>query len=94
MFLTFLTELEELNNPTYEPTFLPSAIHALQGKDSYIEVPNLEQLRSIENNAHHWLETDLLQLKLFQYQFIHNITLNYPTFPQFRIYSLFLRIFF
>ena len=56
-------------NLTDKPTFLPSAIQALQGKDSYFEVPNLEQLRLIENNPHYWLETDSLQLKQFQYQF-------------------------
>ena len=64
--LLLLTKLDELNNITDEPTFLPSAIHALQSKDSYFEVPNLEQLRSIENNPQYWLEPDLLQLTLLQ----------------------------
>ena len=76
VFLAFLAKLENLNNLTDESTFLPSAIQALQSKDSNFEVPNLGQLRSIENNPHHWLETDLLQLKQFQYQFFQKITLN------------------
>ena len=62
--------------------------------DSHFEVPNLEQLRTIENKPHHLLETDLLQLKQFQYQFFHNITLNAQTIPQIRIFSLFLKNFF
>ena len=73
---------------------LPPSIQALQSKDSYFDVPNSEQLRSIENNPHHWRETDLLQLKQFQHQFSQNITLNEQTIPQIRIYSLFLRFFF
>ena len=62
-FLAFLTKLEDLNNITDEPNFLPSAIHTLHGMDSHFDVPNLEQLRSIETNPHHLLETDLVQLK-------------------------------
>ena len=61
--------------------------------DSSFQVPNLEQLCTIENNPDHWLETDLLQLKQFQYQFFHNITFNDQTIPRVRIYSLFLRNF-
>ena len=50
VFLAFLTKLEELNNFTAEPIFIPSAIHSLQGMVSQFEVPNGKQLRSIENN--------------------------------------------
>ena len=39
VFLASLAELEELNNLTDGLTFLPSAVQAVQGKDSYFEVP-------------------------------------------------------
>ena len=93
VFLAFLAKLEELNNLTDDPTFLLPAIQALHSKHSYFEVPNLEQLRSIDNKYHHWLETNLLQLKQFQYQFFQNITLKEQTIPQIRIYSLSSEIF-
>ena len=91
VFLAFLTRLEELNNLTDQPIFLTSAIHALQIMDCYFEVPNLGQLRTFENNPHHWFETDLLQLKQLLHQFFHNITLNDQTIPQIHIYCLFHR---
>ena len=56
---------------------------------SYFAVSNLEQLRTVENNPQHWLETELFQLKQFQYQLFHNRTLDDQTIPQARIYSLF-----
>ena len=93
VFLAFLSKIEEMNNALDQPIFLPSAISELQSKESFFEIPNLEQLRQINDNPHYWLQTDLLQLKQFQYQFFHNITLNDKTIPQIRIYSLFLRKF-
>ena len=79
VFLAFLSKIEEMNNALDQPIFLPSAISELQSKESYFEIPNLEQLRQINDNPHYWLQTDLLQLKQFQYQFFHNITLNDKT---------------
>ena len=62
--------------------------------ESYFEVSDLETRRNIDDNPHYWLQTDLIQLKHFQYQFFYQITLNEDTIPQIRIYSLFLRKFF
>ena len=93
VLLAFLTKLEDLNNLRDEPKFLPSVIPTLHGLDSYFEVPNLEQLRSIKNNPHHLLGTDSVQLKQFQYHIFHNINLNDQTIPQIRIYSLIRREF-
>ena len=38
-------------------------------KNPFFEIPCIEQFRTIENNTHHWLATDILQIHHFQYQF-------------------------
>ena len=74
--------------------FNPSSIQDLLQKESFFDLPNIEQFRTIENNPHHWLTTDILQIHHFQYQFFQNLTLNTKTKEQIQIYSLFLRKFF
>ena len=94
VFTTFLNNLQEKNNLLPKHVFNPSSIQELLQKESLFDLPNIEQFRSIENNPHHWLTTDILQIHHFQYQFFQNITLNKNTKEQIQIYSLFLRKFF
>ena len=85
VFSHFLTQLEEYNSICSQPIILPSAIQALKKLKSYFEVSDIEIRRNIEN-PHHWLETDLLQLKHFQYNFLYNISLDEQTIPQIKIF--------
>ena len=94
VFTTFLNNLQEKNNVLPKHVFNPSSIQELLQKESLFDLPNIEQFRTIENNPHYWLITDLLQIHHFQYQFFQNITLNKNTKEQIQIYSLFLRKFF
>ena len=94
VFTTFLNNLQEKNNLLPKHVFNPSSIQELLQKESLFDIPNIEQFRTVENNPHHWLTTDILQIHLFQYQFFQNITLNKNTKEQIQIYSLFLRKFF
>ena len=64
------------NNLLHKHTFIPSAIQALRRKESFFDLPNIEQFRTIENNPHHWLTTDIHQIHHFQYQCFQNLTLN------------------
>ena len=63
-------------------------------RNPFFNLSNIEQFRTIENNPHHWLTTDILQIHHFQYQFFQNLTLNTKTKEQIQIYPLFLRKFF
>ena len=94
VFTTFLNNLQEKNNLLPKHVFNPSSIQELLQKESLFDLPNIEQFRTIENNPHHWLITDILQIHHFQYQFFQNITLNKNTKEQIQIYSRFLRKFF
>ena len=97
VFTTFLNHLQENNNLLPKHVFNPSSIQDLLQKDSFqtlFNLPKIEQFRTIENNPHHWLATDILQIHHFQYQFFQNLTLNTKTKEQIQIYSLFLRKFF
>ena len=94
VFTTFLNHLQEKNNLLPKHVFNPSSIQDLLQKESLFDLPNIEQFRTIENNPHHWLTTDILQIHHFQYQFFQKLTLNTKTKEQIQIYSLFLRKFF
>ena len=94
VFTTFLNHLQEKNNLLPKHVFNPSSIQDLLQKDSLFHLPNIEQFHHIENNPHHWLTTDILQIHQFQYQFFQNLTINTKTKEQIQIYSLFLRNFF
>ena len=93
VFTTFLNHLQENNNLLTKHVFNPSSIQDLLQKESLFNLSNIEEFRTIENNPHHWLTTDILQIHHFQYQFFHNLTLNTKTKEQIQIYSLFLRKF-
>ena len=93
VFTTFLNNLQEKNNLLPKHVFNPSSMQELLQKESLFDIPNIEQFRTVENNPHHWLTTDILQIHHFQYQFFQNITLNKNTKEQIQIYSLFLRKF-
>ena len=42
----------------------------------------------------YWLQQDILQVKNFQYRFVHNITLNNDTIPRVKVFTHFLLIVF
>ena len=90
VFTTFLNNLKEKNNLLPKHVFNPSSIQELLQKESLFDLPNIEQFRTVENNPHHWLITDLLQIHHFQYQFFPSIKIPKNKFK----YTLFLRKFF
>ena len=94
VFTTFLNHLQEKNNLLPKHVFNLSSIQDLLQKENLFDLPNIEQFCTIENNPHHWLTTDILQIHHFQYHFFQNLTLNTKTKEQIQIYSLFLRNFF
>ena len=79
VFSIVLKNLSEKNNILPQHVFAPSAIQAFLQKESFVDLPSFEQLRTIENNPHHWLTTCILRVHPFQYHFFQNLTLNTQT---------------
>ena len=48
------------NNLLPQHASTPSAIQALLQKETFFDLPNIEQLRSAENNPHYWLASDIM----------------------------------
>ena len=66
VFTTFLKNLSEENILLPQLVFTPSAIQSLLKNETYFELLNIEQLRTLENNPHYWPITDILQMHHFQ----------------------------
>ena len=81
---------ENLDTPIYRPSILED----LQEKHLYFEVPNIHSQINRQDNPHHWLQQDVLEITHFQYNFFQNRTLNVDTIPQIRIFARFLLKFF
>ena len=94
VFTAFLNNLSGKNHLLPQHVINPSAVQDLLQKETLFDLPNIEQLRTIENNPHHSLVTGHLQIHHFQYQFFQNLTLNTNTKEQIRISYLFLKKFF
>ena len=73
---TFLKNLSEKNNLLLQDVFTPSATQTLLTKETCLELLNIEQLRTLENNPHHWPITDILQIHHIQHQVFQDFTLN------------------
>ena len=82
VFTTFLKDLSKEKNILRQHGFALSAKQALFQKESLFDLPSFEQLRTIENNPHHWLTTDILQIHHIQNQFYQNLTLSTQTKEQ------------
>ena len=93
MFSQYFSKTLRKKQVLPQHVFTHSAVQALLQKESLFDLPNIEQVRTIENNPRHWLTTDNLQIHLFQYHFFQNLTLNTKTEEQLRLYFLFLRKF-
>ena len=62
VFTTFLNNLLEKNNLSFQHVFIPSSIQTLLQKESLFDLPNIEQFCTIEIKPHHWLTTDIPQI--------------------------------
>ena len=75
VFTTFLNNLQEKNHILPKHVFNPSSIQTLLQKEYLFDLPNIEQFRTIENNLHHWLTTDILQIIIFKTNFFKTLLL-------------------
>ena len=66
----------------------------LKHKSEHFEVPDLDTRIQRHDNAHYWLQQDILQIKNFQYRFFNDIIPPDDTIPQVKIFTHFLSKFF
>ena len=76
------------------PKFSPNALDDLQRYLNNFDVEIIERLVDPEDNPHHWLQTDILRIQNFLYQYFKDLTLNDQTIPQIKVISLLLRKYF
>ena len=89
-FHNYINELIEVNESLDKPLNRPSLLESLQQKHQYFEVPDMDSKITRQNNPHHWLQQDILQITHFQYNFFQNLTLNDDTIPEIQVFARFL----
>ena len=96
VFRTYMQKLFEFNENQDTPLYRPSHLQELRHRSEYFEVPDLDTKVQRHDNPHYWLQRDILQIKNFQYRFLHrfNIILTDDTIPQVEIFTQFLSKFF
>ena len=94
VFITYIQKLLEFNENQETPLYLPSHLEDLKDKSEYFEVPDLETKIRRHDNAHYWLQQDILRVKNFQYRLFNNITLTDDTIPQVKVFTQFILKFF
>ena len=91
MFYAFLNRLKEYNIQLEHPKYSPNALEELNRYLHNFDIENIERIVITQNNPHHWLQADILQIQNFLYHYFKEITLNEQTIPQTKVISLFLR---
>ena len=94
VFLAYMQKLIEFNENQNTPLYRPSHLEDLKHKSEYFEVLDLGTRIQRHDNPHYWLQQDVLQVKNFQYRFFNNIILTNDSFPQVKLFTQFLFMFF
>ena len=94
VFHAFLNNVKDHNLAHEIPKYSPNALDDLQRYIDNFDVETIETLVNPEDNPHHWLQTDILQIQNFIYHYFKDLTLNNQTIPQIKVISLFLRKYF
>ena len=94
VFHAFLNTVKDHNLALETPKFSPNALDELERYINNFEVEIIERLVNPEDNPHQWLQTDLLRIQNFLYNYFKDLTLNDQTIPQIKVISLFLRKYF
>ena len=85
-----MQKLIEFNENQDTPLYCPSHLQELRHRSEYFEVSDLDTKVQRHDNAHYWLQRDVLQIKNFQYRFFDNIILTDDTIPHVKVVTQFL----
>ena len=91
VFYAFFTQVREFNLSLDTPKYSPNT---LQESERYIhnfEVEGIKTIVTSQDNPHHWLQTDIIQIQHFLYHYLKDITLNEQSIPQIKLISFFFR---
>ena len=94
VFHASLNKVKDFNLALESPKYSPNALEELEQYIHNFEVEDIERLSVTQNNPHHWLQTDMIKIQNFLYQYLKDITLNEQTISQTKLISLFLRKYF
>ena len=93
VFHAFLSQVKDFNLALKNPKYSPNALQELERFIHNFEVEDIERRVITHDNPHHWLQTDIIRLQSFLYQFSKDIALNEQSIPQIKLLSSFLRKF-
>ena len=91
VFHAFVNKVKDFNLTLENPKYSPNALEELEQNIHHFDVEDVERLIITQNDPHHWLQTDLIQIQSFLYHYFQDITKNEQTKSQTKLISLFLR---
>ena len=94
VFYAFLNHVKDFNLSLENPKYSPNALQEIELYIHNFEVEDIERIVISQDNPHHWLQTDIIQIQSFLYHYLKDITLNEQSVSQIKLISLFLRKFF
>ena len=93
-FHAFLNKAKDFNLALENPAYSPNALEELEQYIHNFEVEDIKRLVITQNNPHHWLQTDVIKIQIFLYDYLKDITLNEQTISQTKLIYLFPRKYF
>ena len=94
VFYAFLNQVKEFNLSLKNPEYGPNALQEIKRYIHNFEVEDIVRIVIPQDNPHHWLQTDIIQIQSFLYHYLKDITLNEQSISQVKLISFFLRKFF
>ena len=89
----FLNQVRELNLSLENPKYSPNALQEIERYIHNFEVEDIKRIVISQDNPHHWLQTDIIQIQSFLYHYLKDIKLNEQSMSQIKLISLFLNFF-
>ena len=94
VFYAFLNQVREFNLSLENPKNSPIALQEIERYIHNFEVEDIERIVISQDNPHHWLQTDIIQIQSFLYHYLKDISLNEQSISQIKLISSFYRNFF
>ena len=89
----FFNQVKEFNLALEIPKYSPNALQEFEKYIHNFEVEDIERNVIVQDNPHHWLQTDIIRIQSFLHHYFKDITLNEQSIPQIKLKFSFLRKF-
>ena len=94
VFHAFVNKVKDFNLTLENPKYSPNALEELEQYRHHFDEEDIERLIITQNNPHHWLQTDIVQVHNFLYHYFKDVTKKEQTISQTKLISSFLRKYF